>query len=146
MNWPNNIQLKFTSKKEKSTTKKVLFHVRIMSSKKNDYSMGPFVSNKSGKFMIEKNEIKKSIRESKNKFPMDYASNLEECTGIEIQVDSIKTINSRLEKIERFYPEKASDLRRKMKRNIENNRVKDTKKKVSASELSEVVIVSLEVE
>ena len=33
-----------------------------------------------------------------------------------------------------------------MKRNIENNRVKDTKKKVSASELSEVVIVSLEVE
>ncbi len=90
----------------------LLVYFTLFANKKNDYSIGPFLSDINGEIKLSKSKLEDEIKKSRELFIMDYSSDLEDCKQeLGISIDDMKDIEIRLKKINNFYPETHSFLK-----------------------------------
>ena len=58
----------------------------------------------------------KTIESAKAEYPMDYSGTLDDCLGIEIVVETINELRTRIERGREFYPDKADELQELVKK------------------------------
>lgn len=138
MIWPETLNLQFISRKTGDAIKNLVVYLRIQAPHKNNYSIGPLISDENGMVSITKEAMKGAIEAAQKRAPMDYVDSLEDCTGIEVQVDSRTALRERVQRIEQFYPNEANNLRNLMQKRISNDRVEDVRKKIDVHELSDL--------
>ncbi len=93
-----NLPEKITFRLLNSKTKKPIFNIAasliLYAHKKNNYYVGPKISDTKGIISFGKKECIKEIDNSKKLYMMDYVSTLEECLPkISVKIKPIKEIN-----------------------------------------------------
>lgn len=106
--WPKTITLKFVAEETNEPLPSLVVFLSLLASRKNSFSLGPFWTDECGKVFVTKHDVETCLREAMAFAPADYASTIMALTGeIDVEVDSIEKLRSRLERIQDFYPEKA---------------------------------------
>ena len=108
LSWPSKLIFKFISNGEFASN--LLVYFILLSELKNNFSIGPLLTDNFGEIKITHDIMNDVIGSSKADYPMDYDGTLENCTGIEVKVDSINELNSRINRLHKFYPEEATTL------------------------------------
>jgi len=90
----------------------VLFVV-LFATRKNNYTLGPFLTDEKGEVTITRKVIEKEIADTKKEFPMDYSDDLSECQfKILVTIESAESLAERWKKLKEYYPDRANKLRR----------------------------------
>ncbi|MBE5968404.1 MAG: hypothetical protein E7255_15870 [Lachnospiraceae bacterium] len=76
----DNIEISIVNVETARPIPNIAIYVRLFAKHKNDYFM-TYISNESGKIIINKSELLSEIVKYKDMFPMDYSSDLEDCTS-----------------------------------------------------------------
>lgn len=93
MNLPEQITFRLIDKKTKRPIGNIAISLILYAHKKNDYYVGPKVSNDEGIINFKREECIKEIENSKRFYLMDYLSTLEECLPkISIKVKTKKEL------------------------------------------------------
>ena len=104
----------------------VLFHVVLAAKEKNDYTLGPFLSDSNGQFELTKDYVSKEISKMLSEFPMDYSSAIDEIKdSIIFQIDGKNTIEKRIQVLSKYYPDNAIELINKYELSINKQFVED---------------------
>lgn len=107
---------------------KVLFYVIVISKQKNNYTLGPFLTDDLGKFNLLKELVIKEINIAMAEFPMDYSSSLEDCTNtIVIEIDGKESIDKSIRNLLKYYPINANELISAYENSINRTIVNDFK-------------------
>lgn len=107
---------------------KVLFYVIVISKQKNNYTLGPFLTDDLGKFNLLKELVIKEINIAMTEFPMDYSSSLEDCTNtIVIEIDGKESIEKSIQNLLKYYPINANELISTYENSINRTFVNDFK-------------------
>lgn len=106
--WPSELIFKFTCDNELIAN--LLVYVVLLSKLKNNYTIGPLITNMNGEIRITQDVMLEVIKSTRADYPMDYSSPLYDCSGIEIIVETMNDINTRIERGREFYPDKANEL------------------------------------
>ena len=73
----------------------VALTVTLFATKKNDYHLGPPLSDSSGRVVIDRSWVEASIQENRNFFLMDYSSTMDQCLPcIAVKVMSVDDIEN----------------------------------------------------
>jgi len=139
-NWPLKIIIKFVS--EGKQVSNVMTNIVINSSKKNDYTLPPMVSNLSGIIILDRDFIVDEIKKVKLDFPMDYQGDLSDCHGLTIVVEDIETLNSKIARLSEYYPEEAS-MMMKLVEKSNNQSFRNCKKYIKLPLLSDEILINL---
>ena len=79
---------------------------------KNNFTVGPILTSKSGEIILSKKIVNEIISNNKKDFPMDYDGSLEDCYKVSVIVESMLELENRINRLKEFYPENASSLRK----------------------------------
>ncbi|MEA5113118.1 MAG: hypothetical protein VB050_03750 [Geobacteraceae bacterium] len=107
--WPSVIRIIFKS--ENVTVPSLLVYLEILSRLKNNYSIGPCLTDDDGEVKIPRDTIDATIERAKEISPMDYKGNLEDCVGVEVIVETVDELNNRILRGGKFYPKEAKKLK-----------------------------------
>ena len=89
----------------------VVMFLTLIVRNKNNYSIGPLISDNEGKINIDKKLIESTISQNQKEYPMDYSDNLNNCENdMELVIDDYQKLKERIERIRRFYPNEAKRL------------------------------------
>ncbi len=102
---PKKIEFLFINKKHQIQPDLIVFFI-LKALKKNDYYIR-LKTNKDGKINLERSLITYQISQDMKDFPMDYNSTLEECTIMEIRIETKEELENRVISMENYYPEEA---------------------------------------
>gem|GEM_PF-828198 len=103
---PKEIEFIFKYENSTAISKLIVFFV-LISEKKNNYSIGPLISNEEGKIILTKKQVENTISQNQIDFPMDYSGGLNNCTDLEILIDTKKELARKAFTLKEFYPENA---------------------------------------
>lgn len=107
--WPESLVIRFTHNGH--AVANLVVHLLILSSRKNNFPMGPFVTNVCGEVVATRGALESAIAVSMTDFPMDYDGTLADCTDVEVIIDDGLGLEKRLERLREFYPVEAEKLR-----------------------------------
>lgn len=126
----------------------VAIRVTLFAKHKNNYSLLPPNSDRSGNIVIGKSDFEKEIDESKSLFIMDYSSDLEDCfPKIEIEVmDEEKLKNAVKAQISYQYILHISDWKIKMLKNADNKYYVPLTKVVEFTSDDSVIKIKIQLE
>ena len=79
MNFPKQVFFKIIDSATKQSAEKIAVSLILYAHRKNDYYIGPKLTNKEGIVSFDRNECIKGIESSRKFYLMDYSSTLEEC-------------------------------------------------------------------
>jgi len=79
---------------------------------KNNFTIGPKVSNNSGDIILTKKSVEEIIALSKNSSPMDYGGELSDCDLLSIVVETRSELEERITRLNEFYPNNALALQK----------------------------------
>ncbi len=103
MNFPNRVTFRLFDSKRGVSASNVAVSLVLYARKKNDYFVGPKITDKNGKVVFEKRECIKEIENSKKIYLMDYSSNLEDCSPkISIKIKPRNEINFAVENMRKL--------------------------------------------
>ena len=77
--FPEKVSLQFLDEKTQQPIPKLVVSLTLLAHRKNDYPVGPVLTDQNGLVSFSRNDCLKAIEDSKTLFLMDYASSLEEC-------------------------------------------------------------------
>lgn len=118
---------------------KVLFYIIIISKHKNNYTLGPFLTDDSGKYNLSKEIVIKEIDIAMTEFPMDYSSHLEDCTNnIVIVIEGKETIEKKIQSLLKYYPVNAKTLISVYENSINSTFVSDFKIEMQINDRIEI--------
>jgi c-di-GMP-related signal transduction protein len=106
---PKQIEFLFRNKNNNVIPRVIAYFV-LISENKNNYSIGPLISDERGVINLTKELIENTIYQSQIDFPMDYSGNLNSCTHLEVLIETKKELERRSIVLKEFYPENASLL------------------------------------
>jgi hypothetical protein len=143
MNCPGKIVLTIENIEEKKVVRNLVCYIEILVKKKNNYTLGPFFTDESGKIILTKKIILDTITGWMNEYPMDYASDLSDCGDeIIVKIYQIEKLKERVAILEKFYPDEAKKLRVLLGRAQNNLLTADFQKTYKISESIKVSIPS----
>ena len=108
--WPSELIFKFIC--DNKLISNLLVYVVLLSKLKNNFTIGYFITNRNGEIRIAKGFMLKAIETAKADYPMDYCGTLDDCSGIEIVVETINELKIQIERGREFYPDKANELQK----------------------------------
>lgn len=79
MNFPKTVTFRLINAKTKSPIPNVAASLVLYAHSKNDYYVGPKISDKAGRVIFTKEDCLKEIEASQKMFLMDYSSSLDQC-------------------------------------------------------------------
>lgn len=101
----------------------VIIFLTLIAKKKNNYSIGPLLSDNQGKIIIDKKLIESTISQNQKEYPMDYSDNLMNCeNNMELVIDDYQKLKERIERLRTFYPNEAKKLE-ELASNSNNNKI-----------------------
>jgi len=111
MKFPDKIKFKIVDKDSKDPVQDVAVALILYAQKKNNYYVGPKISNSDGEFCFTADDCREQIKISQEMYIMDYQSNLDDCqpkVSIEIlPPENIKFIMDNLEKNKDMWQKKS---------------------------------------
>jgi len=108
-NWPSKLIFKFTS--DEKLVSDLLVHFVLLSRLKNNFTIGSFTTNQDGEIKLTHEIMQETIEKAKSDYPMDYSGTLDDCIGVEVIVETMSELRSRINKGKEFYPNKADKLK-----------------------------------
>ncbi|MFH1318477.1 MAG: hypothetical protein ABIH71_05630 [Candidatus Omnitrophota bacterium] len=103
MKYPEYITFKLVDKVTKAPVSNIAVSLILYAHRKNNYYVGPKITNNEGLVILKKEECLKEIKSSKEFYLMDYFSTLEQCLAkVSIEIDSIEQIEIGLKKTREF--------------------------------------------
>jgi hypothetical protein len=92
----------------------ILIYVIIKVQNKNNFTLGPFLSDQNGECFLTREFVFAEMKKTVEIFPMDYSAELKNILNvIDIQIDSKETIEKRILTLSEFYPESSIELKAK---------------------------------
>lgn len=111
MNWPSKIALRFLQ--QGRAIQRLLVFLLVKSPYRNDFPLGYFLTDSNGIINLTRRDVLSKISRAKEDSPMDYCNGtLEDCSGLEIVIDSEEALDARIQNLKRFYPENAQEIRK----------------------------------
>jgi hypothetical protein len=123
-NWPFKFIIKFISDDE--LVSNLLVYIKLLSGLKNNFTIGPIITNDDGTIQITSKMMMETIEHSKAEAPMDYSGSLEDCIGLEVVVETLNDLSNQIIRGREFYPDEAAMLE-KMMRKCSNSKYLGTK-------------------
>ena len=77
---------------------------------KNNYTVGPSITNYCGEVKLRKQSVEEVVLESQCNFPMDYCGGLNNCNLLSVVFESKAELEKRVARLSEFYPEHATYL------------------------------------
>ena len=102
---PKNIEFLFINKRHQIQPDLIVFFI-LKVPRKNDYYIRS-KTDKDGKINLERGMISYQISRNMKDFPMDYSSTLEECTIMEIRIETKEELENKIISMENYYLEEA---------------------------------------
>lgn len=102
---PKNIEFLFINKRHQIQSDLIVFFI-LKVPRKNDYYIRS-KTDKDGRINLERGMISYQISRNMKDFPMDYSSTLEECTIMEIRIETKEELENKIISMENYYPEEA---------------------------------------
>jgi hypothetical protein len=144
MKWPSQLLIRIVSRKTKQGVENLLFYVLILAERKNDYALGPFLTDRRGEVTLSKEQVLQAIQKAQQEFAMDYADDLEQCKDlISVIIDNKDVLHERLNRLNKYYPEAAERLRTLLKK-AANSNVKSIEKEIEITLSTESVEIEVE--
>ena len=144
MNWPEEIRIKVLQTAKNKNVGNIVLFVTVLAPRKNNYSLGLFMTDKNNEIVIKKKKIKNKIEETNRDYPMDYSESLETCDmGIEINLPTRHSFSSRIHAADPFYPETT----KKYKTILKGDGIfakKDITYIVTPAELNKSIVINVE--
>ena len=107
--------IKFIFSNEGLNIQNLIFYFILNFKNKNDYTIGPLITNERGEITLSKGQLESTINQYNMEYPMDYAGSLDSCIGIDILVESYEELRNRLLALQEFYPQNALSLKNAIK-------------------------------
>jgi hypothetical protein len=79
MRFPDQLTVVASDRRTGAPVANVALLLRLFAARKNDYGVGPLISDEKGEAVFARVECEFAIRRSKEMFLMDYHDNLEDC-------------------------------------------------------------------
>ncbi len=79
MKFPRRLMIKFIDSVSKKPIEKLFIYLMLFARQKNNYSTGPFITNKDGIVVVTIAQLKKEIKNQQALYIMDYKSNINDC-------------------------------------------------------------------
>ena len=79
LNFPDKLEIHLLEEDTSNPIPKIAITLTLYAKKKDNYDFGPPLSDQNGIIIVAKDWVRKSIKETRDFFIMDYASNLEDC-------------------------------------------------------------------
>lgn len=103
MNFPSKLSIEFVDVQSSHPIKNLVIFFTLFAKEKNNYTIGPFLSNKEGRCIIVRDKVKQDIKSSQSMYVMDYKSQLEECKDeFTVHIASIQQIKFFLEDYKKY--------------------------------------------
>lgn len=106
--WPSKMIIKFIC--DGKLVSNLLVYFILLSETKNNFSIGPFITNKNGEIELTHKIMTETIENAKADYPMDYSGTLDDCMGVEVVVETVNELRSRINRGKEFYPNEATVL------------------------------------
>ncbi len=104
MDFPEKFDVVFIDKMTKRPLHDIFAWLIVHAKEKNDYEVGPYISDADGQISIFRTDILTEIEKSKSFYLMDYKSNIEDCLNrITIEVPSREKVVAFLENYEKNF-------------------------------------------
>ena len=106
LRFPKQLMIRLVDERSGSPVRNIAVSLRLFAPRKNDYNLGPPLSDGGGSIIITEEWVRRGIDDYRNAFIMDYSATLEECKShVLIKVMSNEEISTvinamRLYKIE----------------------------------------------
>jgi len=111
MKIPQKIKIKILEKISLLPVPGVYFEIELIAQFKNNYFIGPFITDSFGESIITKDIIIQQINRDKDFYMMDYASDIDDCDDeIIIHVLSGESIRQKINNVKKYFPENAELL------------------------------------
>lgn len=108
--WPSKILLRFL--RQATAIQKLLVFLLVKSPFRNDFPLGFFLTDSSGIIVLSREDILNRIEKAKKDSPMDYDGDLDDCSGLEIVIDSAESLDARIHHLKHFYPTNAEEIQK----------------------------------
>ena len=85
---------------------------------KNDYYIGPLITNDIGIIEVTQDELETEINKIQADFIMDYAASIHDCVNIEIKIEDILDLEKKVKNLKNWDSDKAYELQEKIKNSV----------------------------
>lgn len=92
----------------------IILRVKI----KNDYYIGPLITNDIGIIEVTQDELETEINKIQADFIMDYAASIHDCVNIEIKIEDILDLEKKVKNLKNWDSDKAYELQEKIKNSV----------------------------
>ena len=92
----------------------IILRVKI----KNDYYIGPLITNDIGIIEVTQDELETEINKIQADFIMDYAASIHDCLNIEIKIEDILDLEKKVKNLKNWDSDKAYELQEKIKNSV----------------------------
>lgn len=112
----NTIRILFTDNKIPIMNLLVTLVLRVKI--KNNYYIGPLISNDKGVIEVTQQELELEIKQAQSDFIMDYAGSLSDCEEIELKINDIEELKKMVETLVKWDPDKANELQKLIQKSV----------------------------
>ncbi|MES9964916.1 MAG: hypothetical protein ABW116_15410 [Candidatus Sedimenticola sp. 20ELBAFRAG] len=105
---PGKIKLVF--KGVSGSVQRLIVFLVLHSTTKNDFTIGPLMTDEKGEIILTKDVVDKVISQNKEEFPMDYDGSLSDCDLLSVIVESRFDLEERVKRLMKYYPDNADIL------------------------------------
>jgi len=105
---PEKIKLIF--KDVGGSVQRLIVFLVLHSTVKNDFTIGPLVTDMKGEIILTKAVVDRVISLNKEEFPMDYGGGLNDCDLLSVIVESRSDLEERVKRLMKYYPDNANIL------------------------------------
>jgi len=92
----------------------IILRVKI----KNDYYIGPLITNDIGIIEVTQDELETEINKIQADFIMDYAASIHDCVNVEIKIEDILDLEKKVKNLKNWDSDKAYELQEKIKNSV----------------------------
>ena len=119
LKFPDELRIKAIEKGSQKPVSRLAMKLILFAPRKNNYTI-PMVTDKSGEIHLSAEDVRQSIKDDWELFPMDYISPLEDCfPEVEIKVCSSEDVQRTIRAMEMF--RSASTISDKLIRDFEQS-------------------------
>lgn len=90
----------------------LVVYIVLESKQKNNFTIGPLLTDSDGQLIITRELIEEVISKSKKAYPMDYGGDINDCNVLKIIVETRSELKDRVARLKEFYPDSAKNLER----------------------------------
>lgn len=129
---PTEIEIKILYWPDATPATEILVILSLVTTKKNDYPLGAFITDNKGIILIDKHFIENTINLMQNNYPMDYSNIPNDHYVIRAIIESKSDLKIRENRLKQFYPKDADHLS-KMIDNSSNENIESTEIDIDVS-------------